>query len=257
MAIAYNQMTRKSLHNGEAWGKPRDRDRYGGPFGNAYWCQDIYYRVLDAGIRLAPSAGSASGLLPNPVGFDRVYVHLDDRLDYDAWWQGLKAGRSFVTNGPLLLVDANGQLPGHVFLVAEAEMSVALHVRVLSNDPVQSVQLVRDGRVAEIGVFDASTGTATFTRQSFDRSGWFLVRTIADRKDTFRFASTAPFYVEFEARPRRISHAAVQFFIDWIGERMSQIQQGTMDSDKLASVMRFHREAMNFWRQQLAMANAN
>jgi hypothetical protein len=256
VAIAYNQMTRASFHDGEAWGRGRE-GRYGGRFGDAYYCQDIYYRILDAGIRLAPSAGSASGVLPNPIGFDRVYVHLDGRLDYDSWWQGLEVGRSFVTNGPLLLVTANGALPGRVFQAPSAEkIDIILDVHVVSNDPVGHVELVRDGRVVEIGV-QSSGGKVSFGALSFQRSGWFLVRAIADRSDTFRFASTAPFYVEVGPIPRRVSRTAVRFFIDWIEERMSRLRTGTMPAEKLASVLAFHREAEHAWQERLAQANAD
>jgi hypothetical protein len=54
-------------------------------------------------------------VLPNPVGYDRVYVHLGSDLNYEKWWEGLRAGRSFVSNGPLLRCRANGKLPGEVF----------------------------------------------------------------------------------------------------------------------------------------------
>jgi hypothetical protein len=251
-------MTRASLHNGEAWGKSRDEKIYGdGPLGDAYWTQDIYYRILDAGVRLAPSAGSASGVLPNPVGYNRVYVHLDGRLDYDAWWQGLKAGHSFVTNGPLLLVSANGQLPGTVFEGRTSDkMTVALDVQVVSSEPIGAVEVVRDGRVMQAGTRDADGGQVHFAPLTFERSGWFLVRAIANRTDNFHFASTAPFYVEIMPKPRRISRTAVQFFIDWIEERMDHLRQGTMTPDKLESVLAYHREAEHFWRGQLSRANA-
>ena len=42
-------------------------------------------------------------------------LHIGYDFSYDNWWAGLKAGRSFVTNGPLLVVKADGHLPGHVF----------------------------------------------------------------------------------------------------------------------------------------------
>ena len=51
----------------------------------------------------------------NPVGYNRVYVYTGMDTSYEAWWKGLKAGRSFVTNGPLLEVRANGDLPGTIF----------------------------------------------------------------------------------------------------------------------------------------------
>src|SRR6266542_661443 len=188
VGIAHNHMTRASLHNGEAWGKPRDPKIYGDdPGGDGYWTQDIYYQILNAGIRLAPSAGSASGVLPNPVGYNRVYVHLDGPFDYDAWWGGLQAGHSFVTNGPILLVSANGKLPGHVFETNAAKLDIALETRVFSNEGVGRVELVRDGHIVQRGSHHADGGAISFAPVRFEQSGWFLVSTIADRNDKFRF----------------------------------------------------------------------
>ena len=83
---------------------PATPSRLPPPRGNGYWTQEIYYHILNCGLRIPPSAGSASGVLPNPVGYNRVYVHLDGPFAYEKWWEGLRAGRSFVTNGPLLRV---------------------------------------------------------------------------------------------------------------------------------------------------------
>ena len=56
----------------------------------------------NAACAIPPSAGSGSGEAPNPVGYDRVYVHVDGELSYEKWWQAFRAGRVVVTNGPLL-----------------------------------------------------------------------------------------------------------------------------------------------------------
>jgi hypothetical protein len=258
IAIAYNQMTRTSLHNGEAWGKERDTTIYGGPFGDAYWTQDIYYRILETGMRLPPSAGSASGALPNPVGYDRVYVHVDGPLDYGEWWRGLRAGRSFVTNGPLLLVRANGNIPGSVLRGPRGRpIDVALEARLFSNEPVDRAEVVQNGRVVQTVTVAENASSISFQPLSFDHSGWFLVRAFAARTDNFRFASTAPFYVELGPSSTRISRGAVQFFIDWIEERMARLRAGTMPPDKLESVLKFHQAAQDFWRDRLAHANAD
>ena len=58
------------------------------------------YALLNCGFRLRPTAGTASGVHPVPLGFGRVYVHLPDGFDYAAWMKGLGAGRSFVTAAP-------------------------------------------------------------------------------------------------------------------------------------------------------------
>jgi hypothetical protein len=87
---------------------------YRGPRGFALWMMDLYYRILNSGIPLPLSAGSANGVKATPVGYNRVYVRLGDRpLDYPAFMEALKEGRSFSTNGPILEVDVDGrQGPG-------------------------------------------------------------------------------------------------------------------------------------------------
>ena len=49
-----------------------------------------YYALLNCGFRLRPTAGTASGVHPVPLGFGRVYVHCPDGFSYDAWVRGLK-----------------------------------------------------------------------------------------------------------------------------------------------------------------------
>ena len=41
--------------------------------------------------------------------------------------------------------------------------------------------------------------------------------------DTYRFATTAPYYVEIGDQPR-ISKTSAQFFLDWVDERGRQAE---------------------------------
>src|SRR5437879_3848325 len=148
LGIANNHMCRSTVYPDEAWGKPRDIERLPVPRGNGYWTQEIYYHALNCGLRIAPSAGSASGVLPNPVGYNRVYVHIDGPPSYEKWFEGLRAGRTFVTNGPLLRVTANGRLPGHVFKAPD-EIDVELSGILEGRDRVEEVEIIRDGRVLQ------------------------------------------------------------------------------------------------------------
>ena len=91
----------------------------------------IYFFRLNTGFRLPPSAGSASGVLPNPVGYNRVYVHCGEKLTWEGWFENLRKGRVVVTNGPMMQprvhctptkaagqdVEPEGALQGHVFQV--------------------------------------------------------------------------------------------------------------------------------------------
>jgi len=217
IGVANNHMCRSQMSPTEAWGRARDEMKMPPPLGNGHWTQQIYYHALNCGLRLPPSAGSASGVLPNPVGYNRVYVHVDGDLTYAKWWAGLKAGRCFVTNGPLLLATANGKLPGHVFEADEGKaVEINLDLSLSALDRVPAIEVIRDGAVVQTVKVDDGNAAHPTVRLKFVRSGWFLARALADKKETFRFASTGPFYVAIGKNDRRIARPSVQFFLDWI-----------------------------------------
>jgi hypothetical protein len=255
IGLANNHLCRDQMYENEAWGKPRDAVRLPPPRGNGFWTQEIYYHILNCGLRIPPSAGSASGVLPNPVGYNRVYVYLGRRLSYEKWWEGLRAGRSFVSNGPLLRCEANGKFPGHVFTASEGkEVKLKLKARLDARDPISSIEIVKDGRVESAVAFDEWKKTGSLGALRFDRSGWFLVRAIADNAKTFRFASTAPYFVEIGKEKRRISKASAQFFLDWARERAKRVR--LEERAKREEVLRYHVMAEKFWLGVLAQANA-
>lgn len=255
VGIANNHMHRAGMYNGEAWGRARDTNAFPTLRGNGFWTQEIYYHALNCDIRIPPSAGSASGVLPNPVGYNRVYVHVGPELTYEKWWEGLRAGRSFVSNGPLLRARANGKWPGEVFRSADGKpIELELEAALEGRDPVPMLEIVRDGKVVR-SVPVASNGTrASLGKLTFNESGWFLVRAISSDPTTFRFASTAPFYVEVGDR-RRISKASAQFFLDWVREGIARVK--APEGEPKRAVLEYHRAAEKFWGEKLAGANAH
>ena len=236
----------------------RDKGRLPAPCGNGMWTQEIYYHLLNSGLRVPPSAGSASGVLPNPVGYNRVYVHVDGDFTYAGWWEGLAAGRSFVTNGPLLRCTANGQMPGHgLEFTGEGPLQVEIAGELVSRDVVSSVEIIHNGHVVDsIDV----TGDAphSFRRQvTFASDGWFLVRVIADVEHTFRFASTAPFYLQGAARSERIGRESSRFFLDWAEERAERVRRNVESAEEERAVLEHHEDAIRFWNNRVSSANAD
>jgi len=112
IGIMNNHIQRDEIMDNEAWGKPRDLQKYPGYKGFVDNVLDQYYHYLNLGMKLPISAGSASGVLKNPVGFNRLYVHLEEEFGYYEWFIGMKQGRSFATNGPMLFFAIDGQEPG-------------------------------------------------------------------------------------------------------------------------------------------------
>ena len=87
----------------------------------------------------------------------------------------------------------------------------------------------------------------------FQRSGWFLLRVVTDVPNTYRFAMTGPYYVEFGGQ-RRISKQAAEFFLEWVRERARQI--AIEDPERKSHVMAYHRAARDFWQDLASKANA-
>jgi hypothetical protein len=256
IGLANNHMCRRMMYEDEAWGRPRDAGEFPPPRGNGFYSQLLYYRLLNCGLRIPPSAGSASGVLPNPVGYNRAYVRLDGPFSYEAWWRGLGEGRSFVTNGPILLVQADGRHPGAVFRSPGGEARrVSLDIRVLGDDPLEAVEVIRDGVVVERLAGDDLGERVRARPLVFPSSGWFLVRAIAAVPETFRFASTAPFYVEVGEARETIHRDDVAFFLRWIDERIAALQadqKGELgDPTRKEDVLRPHRAARRFFERRL------
>ncbi len=244
--VAHRRLGRETSLAGEQGGKARDMALFPGPWGNARWSHEIYFRLLECGLRIPPSAGSGSGVSPNPVGYNRVYVHVDGPFSYEKWWEGLRAGRVTITNGPLLRPDVNGELPGHVFRADEGERLVLEPAVTLSTrDKISYMEIVKNGQVERSVRFDDYAKSGRLPPLEFTESGWFLLRAVTDVEKTYRFAMTGPYYVEIGAQPR-ISKQAGQFFLDWVFERARQIR--TADEDQQQETLGFHRQARDYWQ---------
>src|SRR5207247_941116 len=81
-----------------------------------------YYRYLNAGYRMPLVGGTDKMTSSCPVGMVRTYVAIpkDEPFTFASWCRHLKAGRTFLTSGPLLEMTVDGkpigttlELPGN------------------------------------------------------------------------------------------------------------------------------------------------
>ena len=205
---------------------------------------ESYYRLLNCGLRLAAGAGSATGVKEAPPGYNRAYVRVgptDSLADfYEAW----KAGRNFVTNGPMLLLRTErGQRPGDVIQLPAGGGTLKVRVDALSNDPLTAVEIVINGRV--VRSFDV-TGAKNVSHAStinVERGSWIAATATsldelldtrellryADHRDQrnprfapsrLRFAHTSPIYVTVGGRG-----TAVKTSIDECRRMLAQFER--------------------------------
>ena len=201
-------------------------------FSNHLITSEIWYRLLNCGFRVPAGAGSDAfpnfAMLRGPVGLGRVYVKSGPKLDHDRFLAGLKQGRTFVTNGPLLTFTVGGHEPGDEIRLA-APGRVPARVTLRSNVPVDHLEIVGNGTVvASIPLHGDRTTADTTVTVPVPRSGWLVLRAYGDGPrepvlDLYPFASTSPVYVTVAGAAIRSRDDAL-FFVQWI-ERVTAAAQ--------------------------------
>ena len=204
-----------------------------------------YYALLNCGFRMRPSGGTASGVHPVPLGFGRVYVHLPDGFSYERWMQGLGAGRSFVTTGPMLMAEVDGRPPGSTIRSeTPGKTSCRVTGTAASARPLKPIEVVVNGRVVrqapalnrktERGGYESPIDVAI----EVDGSSWIAVRVFEDRPDgRVRFAHSSPVHVEIEGKPLRPRRAEVDYFIRRMKEELQRCE-GVLETEGLEEYRR-------------------
>lgn len=197
--LVYNSFTPHGVEVG--WGiNPIDKPEYATARNAPLWAMDLYYKFLNCGFKLPVSAGTASGVKPVPLGYNRVYVKLSGGFSYHEWFRALKAGRSFATNGPMIFLTVDGHEPGSSIMVpAPSEKSsrrLRVHAETVSRGDLERLEIIWKGRIVKM--VEAS-GKAQFLSADLEvgaeSSGWFAARAFEKPAETVTFAHTSPVYV--------------------------------------------------------------
>jgi len=111
---------------------------------------ELWYRVLNVGVPMAISPGT--DVMNNlyhtmAIGTARVYVHPDRPSDAGSYFAALKAGRSFVSTGPMVDFHVGSAGPGQA--VARGNGTATWQLDAHSAMPVDSVQIVVNGIVVQ------------------------------------------------------------------------------------------------------------
>ena len=154
---------------------------------------DLWYDFLNLGYRLAPVAGSDWPYI-NAIGTVRSYVRTDADPDADAWFAGLRAGRTFVTDGPLLQLRVGEAGMGEEVAAAPGgSITVRASARLLPDiGPLDRIELVVQGDV--VAAADAAGAEVVELEHRLDASTgiWLAVRAFGVDRG---FAHSAPVYV--------------------------------------------------------------
>ena len=183
-----------------------------------------WYEALNLGFRITPTAGTDYPCLPTLPGRERFYTKLDRSLDFRAWVAGVRAGRTFVTNGPILEFEIDGVGPGGE-LTIEAPGTVQVHAEVHvdpERDEIERLELVRAGDVVHVvAPTESGPGQARLTLDKtlqVEMSTWFAVRTAGKKRGETRIPSIEPLIDGLDHPPRSTTTAVRETLAKW-GDR--------------------------------------
>lgn len=207
--------------------------------GEKEWMEYVhrtYWTLLNCGYRLQPSAGTASGVHPVPVGYGRVYVHLPNGFHYRDWIEGLRKGRSFVTTGPMVSIERKDD---------------SLQVMAQADGPIDSIEWIVNGKVEQQDVSiqerrpDGSSAIEFRRDVRFDTTSWVAVR-VWQKSDggRWRFAHTAPIWFDVAGKPLVPSEQERQYLIDRVEGELKR-SRGVLSSDSVKE----YEEALEAYRK--------
>jgi hypothetical protein len=189
-----------------------------------YWMDpeyDLWYRLLNCGIRLPASTGSDWFVCSS----NRVYVDVGTDFSYDSWLAGLRAGRTFVTDGPALRLTVAGSSPSNDALeLGPWTTSVRVVARWQAAQPIDRIEIIRDGEVAATCENSDGQTEGTFTADLPARgAGWLAARCWGRRRNSYGhalWAHTSPVYLRDTPESDRV-RAASTFFVERIDQAMT------------------------------------
>jgi len=213
----------------------------------------LWYRYLNCGFPLTATAGTDKMTTFVTVGANRVYGKLDGDFNYENWIRALKAGRTFITNSPVLDFTVNEQDPGaRLDLDSSGNGVVRIHARAESQLPYHRLEIVINGEV----VADASPSGLRHTAEihlehPVKKSCWIAARALEDlsgdraaqldfgtvhidhgtllsdyygtRRPETVFAHSSPVYVSVDHKPIR-SWDDAQFYLRYMDNSIRWIE---------------------------------
>ncbi|MCL5746532.1 MAG: CehA/McbA family metallohydrolase, partial [Acidobacteria bacterium] len=234
--VIHNQFMQYGIDSSEYWGRPYDRRQLPGREGFVSYSLGLYDRYLNLGFRLPATAGTGTGVMPSPTGYNRVYAQVQEPFTVEKWFTAIRDGRSFVTNGPVLF-----------FRTRQERGRLKSWVEARAREPIDRLEIVANGKV--VRSFVPTAGGKTMKAEfSFDPSGysWVLARCFLKPGVSIRLAQSSPVYLpgRWDAR------SDAQYFVTWIDDLIALHLSGetrVTDPAQREELLGLYRRARAFY----------
>ncbi len=161
-----------------------------------------YYRYLNCGYFVAAVGGTDKMSAATAVGTVRTYARIDDQREftYESWLEAVKAGRTFVTYGPLLEFSVEGQPAGTRMELPSGGGTLDVEWEVSSvTVPMSRIELVVNGEIRESRALSGDSDSGHWSLEATEGC-WLalLVRGHYDHKPEIIAAHSSPVMVRVE-----------------------------------------------------------
>ena len=181
------------------------------------------------GFRLAPVAGSDFPYINLP-GTERSYVRIDGPFSPQDWFEGLRQGRTFVTNGPMLsLKVADGTIGDTVAVEKGETLNITARAQVNPDiDSLNRVELVIHGDVAATAESEKGSESLTLNHSlTAAESCWIALRAYGKNGG---LAHSAPVYVNVDGVQTFWNTAAVPALVEKYRNRIETLLNALPDA---------------------------
>ncbi|HMF16344.1 MAG TPA: CehA/McbA family metallohydrolase [Gemmataceae bacterium] len=213
-----------------------------------------WYTLLNAGLRIPLLGASRKKTNTTVLGCVRTYAHLSEpgAFTYKSWIEAVRAGRTFVTNGPILDFTINGHGPGSTVEVPAETKTIHVRAHARSLVPFQRLEVIQNGAVVtEQKVADTPAETILDVELPISESGWWAARCWGDHHVQTSIcpqpasAHTSPTYVRLGEKPMIPQSEAIQDVLDHcdrFGQMLDRLDRqgrfaGEADRQRLAGLL--------------------
>jgi hypothetical protein len=215
---------------------------------------NMWYHTMNCGFRQRISGETDFPCITGErVGLGRSYVKLDGKLDYDAWCEGIRQGRCYVSEGKSHLIDFKvsdlsvgekgselalkqpstvravvkasalleekpGPLRGSLpWSIEQARIAGTREVPVeliVNGQPVAKKNILADGKIRDVEL-----------EAKIDRSSWVAVRILPS-------SHSNPVFVLVDGKPIRASKRSAQWCLDGVEQCWSQKERTYKAAEK-------------------------
>ena len=159
-----------------------------------------YYDALNFGLRITAAAGSDFPWA-STIGDVRTYAYTGKNFSVDNWFSALKAGNTFVSNGPALFFQVDGKLPGTEIKKVKGEKAV-LKAKAISHPDIGRIQRIaiynNDGLIVEKFNDEKKDSIEINLGHIIDKSQWIAAVVYCDNEAV---AHTSPVYMVVDGKP--------------------------------------------------------